>query len=271
MDSFFAIYLCIVIPASFSLMGSMFILIVYLRYQSLHCFAFRLVAYLSLFNCFDSMSQILPAHMINDSACIVQAVGIQFFGMCGILWTGSICLIMYFQVVKHVKNIRKYERLLLLSTIALSTCTIVIPLFFNEMGYVGGNCWIENINEGAIFRWAFFFIPAWLVIILISITYFLIIRKVHEESHLISGLDEERRLIINKLRVYPIIMAFTFMPLTLYRIIQYFTTPLWFYSIAIAIYNLIGLFNALFYGFNESVKAELAKTIKSVGNDISMC
>ncbi|OMJ76544.1 hypothetical protein SteCoe_24082 [Stentor coeruleus] len=271
MDNFYAIYIGIALAASFSIMGSLFILIIYFKYPNLQCFAFRLVSYLTFFNFFESLSQIIPSYKISSNLCLVQSIFNQFFGLCNILWTGFICLILYFQVSKNSLNPKRYEKIFLFLTVLISFASIAILLTFSNFGYVGGNCWIEEVELGNYFRFIFFLIPAWAVIFFISIMYIKIIHTVRRESFLITEMDKAQDMVINKLKVYPIVMIIGFTPLTVYRILEIFIyPPLWLYAIGVAVYTFIGFMNAVVYGMNESVKDEIFKKYSEEDVSISL-
>lgn len=244
-------------------------MIIYFKYPNLKCFAFRLVSYLTFFNFFESLSQIIPSHKISSNLCLAQSILNQFFGLCNILWTGFICLILYFQVSKNSSNPNRYEKMFLFLTVLISSSSIAILLCFSNFGYVGGNCWIEEVELGNYFRFIFFLIPAWVVIFLITILYIKIIRTVRRESFLITEMDKAQDMVISKLKMYPIVMIIGFTPLTLYRLLEIFIhPPLWFYAVGVAVYSFIGFMNAIVYGLNESVKDEVFK--KYSGQSISI-
>lgn len=271
MDSFYAVYLIIAVASIFSVMGSLFILIIYLKYPNLQCFAFRLVVYLSLFNFFESSSQLIPSYKIGSKMCLFQSMLNQFFGLCNILWTGFICLILYFQICGIQSNFVKNEKLYLLLTLLISSISIIIPISFSSFGYVGGNCWIKEYELGNLFRFVFFFIPAWTIICLITIIYIKIIRTVQRESFLITEMTISSNMVISKLKMYPIVMIVGFLPLTVYRISEVFIyPPIWLYATSIGVYTCIGFMNAVVYGLNEAVKDEVFKTYLKQDVCISM-
>ncbi|OMJ92178.1 hypothetical protein SteCoe_5172 [Stentor coeruleus] len=271
MDSFYAVYLIIAVASIFSVMGSLFILIIYVKYPNLQCFAFRLVVYLSLFNFFESSSQLIPSYKIDPKMCLYQSMLNQFFGLCNILWTGFICLILYFQICEIQSNFVRNEKLYLLLTLLISSISIIIPVSFSSFGYVGGNCWIKEHELGNLFRFVFFFIPAWTVIALITIIYIKIIRTVQRESLLITEMTISSNRVISKLKMYPIVMIVGFLPLTVYRIFEVFIDPpIWLYAASIGFYTCIGFMNAVVYGLNEAVKDEVFKTYLKQDVCISM-
>jgi hypothetical protein len=257
MEDFFYIYPVIATFAGLSLLGSSFIICIYFKFPSLQCQAFRLIVYLSIFSSCENLSQVFPGPLFSSPFCIAQALSIQFFALSNILWTGCIAIVLYLQVMKGVTNLSNIIPLLLFGTIFLSLCTAILIFCLGQIGYVGGNCWIDDSEIGNILRFGIFFTPAWVMILTMIIIYCKIIQKVYNETETVNEMSQNRKAVINKLSLYPLVMIAGMVPLSIYRAIQSFVQPLWFYIIGVACYNSIGLLNAIVYGFNESVKAEI--------------
>lgn len=260
MESFWVLYTASLIFGSFSLLGCIFICVVYLKFPRLSGYPFRLIVYLSILDGFESLSWSFPGFILGPKYCLIQSLGIQFFGLSSLLWIGVICLLLYLQAIQNHSHPEKYEKYYLFAIVFISLVSTITVYAFDISGYVGGHCWIVDKGIGTILRFVMFYIPAWAIIIFISFTYFKIIRKVKKESCLVSQLQDEGKTLVNKLKLYPIAMIFCFAPLTLYRISQDFEGEIfWFYVICLAIYNLKGFINAFIYGLNESVKDELSR------------
>ena len=269
MEEFLMLYIILALCSSLSLIGGLFIITAYIKLKKIRCFAFRIVLYLSIFHSCENLSNLIPSHLLSPSACLAQGIVNQFFGLCHILWTGFICIIVYYQAIKNKPNTEYYEKLFLVITLSTSSVCALITLFTKHYGYVGGDCWIQEDREGFVFRFAFFYTPAWFIVILISVFYFKLIRFINSQP-IFAELDYSRRLIIRKLKVYPLIMICGFLPLSVYRIWQLYNGPSWFYAVGLAFYGSVGLANAIVYGLNESVKAELLKKNEYESSSLSM-
>jgi hypothetical protein len=267
MEDFFYIYPAIATFGCLSFLGSCFIIYIYFKYPSLQCQAFRLVVYLNIFCSCDNIAQVFPSPLLSSPFCFAQALAIQFFSLCHILWTGCIAIILYLQVIRGVNNLSTVIPLLVFGTIFISLCTAIVVFCLGQIGYVGGTCWIDDSETGEILRFALCYIPVSVVIVTMLFMYVKIISKVNNETETVNELIKTKNALVKKLRLYPLVMIVAMVPMIVYRIIQTFVKPLWFYIIALACYNSIGLLNAVVYGFNESVKAEIMGERKS--NEIS--
>ena len=263
------LYIVEAIFSSISAIGSMFIITVYAKFQSLHCYSFKLIVILSIFDCIENLVLLIPTHLISsepNSICIFQAASIQFSALGSCLWTGCMCLLLYLQVIRKASNFDLYFKLCLGCTLSLCVITTVVPILTNSYAYVGGNCWITGNTElGKIFRFTLLFGIVWIVIIFNSITYVQIIQKVKSEMSIKNKLIEEGRLLVQRLRLYPIAMIATYAPLTIVRALQSFSdrpVPNWLYMVAYGFYMANGFCNSIIYGFNNSVRQALKESVE---------
>ena len=275
MDEDDQLYLVVAIFSSLSLLGCIFIIIIYAKFEALHCFSFKLVVILSIFHCFEYTFQLIPTHVITTpySLCMFQATMIQFSSLSSALWIGCMSFLLYLQVIKKVKNLQLYLQFCLLFTITLCVSTAIIPLITGSYGYVGGNCWISGESQtGSLFRYLLFFGITWLIIFFNSVVYYKIIQKVKAEMSIKNKLMDEGKELINRLRLYPIAMMITYAPLTIVRILESISEdlcPTWFYMTAYAFYTSNGLMNSVIYGLNDSVRQEISESIRQGQLDMS--
>ena len=261
MDDNEKLYIVVAICSSFSAIGSLFIIIVYAKFKTLHCFSFKLIAILSIFDFIESLLILFPIQLISsedNSACIFQACLIEFAVLGGCMWTGCICLLLYLQVIRKTSRLEFYLKLCLGFTVCSCIIAAIIPIFTSTYTYVGGNCWITgNTKVGNILRFALFFIIGWVIIISNSITYMRIVRKIKEQMTIQNKFVEEGRLLFSRQRLYPIIMMITYTPLTIVRVIQfidYSFVPFWLNMVSYGFFTSNGLFNSIVYGFNDTVR-----------------
>lgn len=259
---FFELYLTLAVSALLSVLGCSFIIAIYFKFPDLKCFAFRIILFLSLFDGLEAFFLIIPAPIISPYLCTLQALTNQFFGLCSILWTGCISIIVYIQALDITTDPEKLEKKFLTFVAVFSLLTSICILIFDEYGLIGGNCWILDDGIGKFFRFGFFFIPAWVVIIVISVLYTKIAREIYRSASFNSELREIKQKLIKKLMFYALVMIVCFTPMTLYRVLQFYDEPLWFYCFSLAFYNLRGLINAVVYGLNENVRNKMRMNLQ---------
>lgn len=73
-----AVYAADIVCSSASLIGSLFVIIMYLGFKEIRSFSFRLVVYLSIFDCMYAVG-ILIGPADNWSTCMVQSIIVSYF------------------------------------------------------------------------------------------------------------------------------------------------------------------------------------------------
>ena len=257
------LYIIIVVVSSMSALGSLFVIILYNKFESLQIFAFKLVYILSIFDFLLAIFSIIPTPLYisaDSQLCIVQGLFIELLSLAGVLWTGAIALILYMQVILQNPQVNRHLNRILIAILAFSIICSAIPLISNDYVYIGAWCGINYRNErGVIYRYALFYFWVWLVIVLELYAYFRVIFKIKAELTINNSFLHEGRVLVNRLRWYPVILVVCYAPLTIMRIVQTINShpPVWFLFFSTALSNLLGFFNALVYGLNESVKIEI--------------
>lgn len=99
------------IASSFSLLGSLFIISVYLNFKELRVFAFKLVAILSCLDAIHSIAFLIPTYDYDrvSTACQIQSVALTFCTLASVLWTAMIALALYLAVIKERKLTDRYR------------------------------------------------------------------------------------------------------------------------------------------------------------------
>lgn len=262
------LYISVVIFSSISLLGSTFILLIYHKFESLQIFAFKLVYALAFFDTCRALFTMIPTHLyLPDSTflCQIQGFLLQFSTLSGVLWTGSIALVLYLQVIWQKSRIKLLKKPLFF-ILTFSTVCSIIPLFTSDYEYVGGWCWISTSNDRAVvYRYGLFYIWLWIVIVFDTYAYFRVINRIKSEFTILNVFLNEGKILVNRLRWYPIILLICYLPLTVTRIVQTIKgdSPFWLLLFSNAFINTIGFANAICYGFNESVKFEMKNYFKN--------
>ena len=157
---------------------------------------------------------------------------------------------MYYRVNHNLSKDYVYTAFII--NISISFVSGIFPLFDDETYLpVQGWCWFQKKKNP--FRFGLFYGPVWLIIILNTLTMIYIYKKlkVRYEN---AGLD-----IIRRLKVYPFILLFCFLPISVVRILDTFefnqnNNPYIVFTIwAMMTLRLLGFFNAIAYGLTDEV------------------
>lgn len=258
------VYYSNIVSAVLSLFGGGFIICVYLSNKSLHTYPFKLICILSLFDCLCSIGFLLPTHSSEDSdaICILQAVILNAFTLCSVIWSFVIAFSIYMITVRSKLYIEKYCTRYVFIVLLICVINTLIPYLSKSYGTVAGWCWIkQNTAWDTEFyeRYLLFFIPLWLIIIS-NISIYLLVRK-RLKTPTGSGTNLKSRLSLSKkLKYYPLTLIFCFLPYTLKGALELDKTLLtnqteFYLTLATGFFRGInGFLNAIVYGFTKKVK-----------------
>ena len=101
------IYYTNVVACSLSILGSLFIMVLFFRFKELRLIPFRLIFYMIIADFFHSIGLILP-YFLNDDLCQAQGYIISYFSLSTILWSAFIAH-MISKTVIDKEIIAKYE------------------------------------------------------------------------------------------------------------------------------------------------------------------
>jgi Slime mold cyclic AMP receptor. len=207
------LYTFIAVVSTISLLGSIFIIIVYNKFKSLQIYAFKLVYILTIFDGIRSLFSLIPSHLnlYNDSSivCKIQGFMLEFSSLAGILWTGVIAFTIYLQLIKQKAEVHKYFNRFLFFVILFSLLVSSFPLITNHYMYAGGCCWITSKGEySVIYIYGLFYAEVWIVIIFSVYSYVTIIKRVYKELSIRNDFLIEGTTLVKRLRRYPLILIF---------------------------------------------------------------
>jgi hypothetical protein len=244
-----------------SLIGSLFIVVIYLCYKDLHNITFRLIFYMSLSDILNGVTFFLPS---EGTTCYVQAVGNTIFPLSSVLWTSVIAFCLHRIVIKEDYELMRFEKYYLLYAYGLPLLAVVPPAAAGAFGYAQGWCWIRASGEdyvlGSVLRMICFYIPLWSVIIYNISVYVTIIRQLNYE---IEFMTEDRGMqgsLVRRLVFYPIILVVCYSVVTakrIYDIVDPDEDNLVLTIIAWVFQCANGLLNAVAYGYSDTVKERL--------------
>ena len=120
------IILVTIFSACFGLMGSLFIIVMFLGYKELRKFSYRLIVYLAISDSGMAIS-ILIGHT-GEGACVFQGVMMTYFGLSTIFWATVIAWVLYKSVVGLYKNIETLEKWLIVVGFLTPIGVALLPL-----------------------------------------------------------------------------------------------------------------------------------------------
>ena len=250
------------VSLSLSALGSLFVAAVYLYFADIRSFAFKLVFYLSLMDLGHAIGFFLPPG--ESIMCQIQAAVTSYFSLASVLWTGIIAFALYLAVLKDKRDIEKLELRFVLFANGVPFLALVPPLVQQKYGGAEGWCWIvtngDYYVQGTVWRVVTFYLPLWLVVALNSFVYYKIIKNVRQDVGLLGSDLEMAQKLIQKLRMYPLILIFCYTLATVNRIYDFFSPTsmnFWLTFLSAVMMNLCGLLNAVVYGFTNTVRLRI--------------
>jgi heme/copper-type cytochrome/quinol oxidase subunit 2 len=205
---------------------------------------------------------------IPEPLCIIESMQSQFAETSGSLWT--LCL-SFFILITLVTNMRRkviFE--IVFHVIAWSAGIIcaTLPLIHNTYNRAGLWCWIDEKQEwGTIWMWSVSYIPAWLIVILVTILYVVIIIVVirKRSSRYMHGHGTYMKLL-----AYPAVFILVWTFPTIYRIYQLAhgtnTTILFVFQLLLRVsLRCQGPLNALIFAFAPPEDGSLRELFERCG------
>lgn len=259
-----------------SLFGCIFISLAYLLLTSLKSFPFKVIFILSIFDLFHSIGFLIPTYTSSGSspACQTQAIILEFFTIGSVLWTTYIAFSLYMIIVRSSSFLERNLKYSLLAILLVCLISTVVPYVNGSYGLVAGWCWIKQSPEMNVTfyeRYLLFFIPLWILIFFNVFFYFRVSKALDDtnfDSKTVKSLNK-------KLKFYPIILVFCFLPYTVKSILELTNNPIFienkmtFTIIAGVCRTTVGLFNGIVYGLTKRVKNSLRLYFRSANRQSS--
>ena len=163
----------------------------------------------------------------------------------------------------HQENIEKFEKYYLgIGYLAPLLC--YLTRIYMEYRYTLGWCWIYQTSEynesyyiEITMRMGSYYIPLWIILIYISLTYIKILRYV---LHIHDGITDKdfKDTLILKMKAYPLILLFCQIPVTVIRLSSFWVTPPWWAMIVAGVgASINGFINSIAYGVTHQVKRKV--------------
>ena len=249
------------ITAGLSLLGCLFIILVYLLFKELRVFAFKLVVHMTIGDFLRSLGFLLQSHYL----CPVQAMLIQAGSLASILWNGVIARTLYLSVVLELRDMEEMEARYTYGVYGVVAVLTALPWTTMDYGDAEGWCWINttssNYTSGTVWRVVCFFLPLLLVVLNNLFSYISVIRALRKNFQNTSG---DIPALIQKLRFYPIILIVCYTCTASKRLYDAVASDaddfVWAVLVAMMLGS-IGLVDALVYGFTQSVRQAIVQKL----------
>ena len=198
-----------------------FIICVFREYKF---FVLRLLLFLSISSTFQSISYLITNLNASKTSCQFQAFTMQYFLWSTLLWVIAITIHVLCSIKK--KSIEKYEKYLHLVSWLFPFFWALLPLSGNSYDRAGVWCWIKR--DATALRFGTWFVPKFIVILFLVISYFYILFKAMQQRNEWSGVyTSEQEAIqrnsfllkeVKQLAIHPIIYLLVSLPSFILRI-----------------------------------------------------
>ncbi|OMJ67236.1 hypothetical protein SteCoe_35654 [Stentor coeruleus] len=240
------IYTIIVVANSLSILSCLLILSIYILAKNLRIYAFKLVSILCIIDILKSLSMILPTYSLNssDSMCKIQGIFVQFFTLASFMMTFITGLALYMCIYIRNDYISKANWFFGIIVFIFPFIGTLLPWYYNMFEKDRVWCWVGR--DPIFWRIITFYGPLWLLNGINLWIYIKIIRKINEREH---GS-------IKRLRIYPLILVLCYLPATIERtfeMVSYGDSIIMIIMMGVGD-GLLGLANAICYGFTDHVK-----------------
>ena len=261
------IYYVLVFCSCLSTIGCGFIIFIYTTYPNVRKLPFRLIFYLTISDLGVSIAFGLP-YMASNTICQIQGGLISYFPLSSVLWCGCIAHAISITVLKGY-DIRQYERNYLIICYLLPLLTFLVLLDIKQYEVALGWCWIHQtkfINaeyyRQIAYRLITFYVPLLFVLIYIATRYIQVISAMRASDMLMNVDRNVSKMMILKLKLYPVILLITQLPIIVVRFMSFSMIPPW-YMIIVAGSGvaLSGFVNSVVYGLTQEIKQELYKNL----------
>lgn len=259
------IYDARLICSSISIVGALFIIVVYFSMKRLrNLFAFRLIMYLSSSDLLFSAAMLLGPLDSSQATCKIQAFALTLFGLSTVFWTLGIALTMYLVVLSKSRNLEIHEGKMVLLCYGLPIVVAVFPFLTDSYGESLEWCWLRSNSDGHIWELVIFFGPLWTAFVINTYCYWEIRQYLGQVLDELVGITDEERQekhkVVSRLKWYPWVLLCCWLAGTVDCIYSFvkpeqpvFVLVLLHYALG----SLQGTGNALVYGCNTTVMSEL--------------
>lgn len=256
-----------IIVSIFSILGSMFVMGCYFRFNDLRNFAFYLVFMVAVSDFFYSIGFFLGDAGGNDDThlgassdlCTLQSILISYFGLTSLFWSVSIAYTLHQGFLKEnpsfkPSEIDKHRVKFMVACWCIPVVLSLLPLTTESYGDTGGWCWImSSETKHAVWRFVQFYVLNWFAVCYNIYVFYNIQKKIKA----IEDAPAQANKTLARLRMYPMVLI----------ICHFFGTIVAFYELGtggdlnyglnitqIIFSSSLGFVNALVYGLTPEIK-----------------
>ena len=182
----------------------------------------RLMLFLTISACIQSLSFMIGDYHTGNNACRFQGFLIQYFSWSTLLWVCAISV--HIILIIHDASPRRFEKWFHLLCWLVSLVFACIPFGGDKYGHSGAWCWIKH-NENAL-RFGTWYVPKFLIILLLIATYVYLLVIVLQRKYQWSGMydpeeEHNKNMLVNEVKplvAFPLIYVILSIPSVIYRI-----------------------------------------------------
>jgi hypothetical protein len=209
--------------AGLSLLGSVFVIGMYLIFPDLKTFAYRLVIYISMMDIMVSFCYISPD--TPEVWCIIKACILSCGCLGRVIFIFLISKSIYTSYFSYNYKVEKYEKRYVLAGVGIMLMLIAMPLTTGSYGDANTSCWInatgDNYIAGSVWRVVVYYGPCITISVLVARMYAKIVQSLRERIHTndnTRSLAEYTLELLKKFKLYPLFNLGVVLPAIVNRI-----------------------------------------------------
>jgi len=208
----------------------------------------------------------------GSAACLVQAIGISYFGLASMLWALCIAISLHMAFLRHQPGVERYKVYYHVLVWSISLVLTLLPFSTGSYGDSGGWCWITvktkgtnsdvvQQNWGTAWRFIQFYIPLWLIIGYNSYVYFSIYKRLRAALTSGSTVASSYRMLA-RVQYYPLVLTICYFWATINRINEIFGPSIyWLTVLHILGAASQGFWNSIVYGLTPNVATAVKRIL----------
>ena len=242
----------LIVCSTLSIISSLIILYLYSFYELMRGYFNKIILYVAITDLLRCSFIIIPCDSISNiwAQQIIGAV-IESTLLISLIWSSCIAVTLYQVLIHSIHNFDKYHKYWFFISFVAIPVIFCIPLYTKSYGVNGPIC-VFSLNETAyIWRISIDYIPG---VIVIFITLYLYIKIYYTVNHL-EILPEKKKL-IRKLLLYPLIMIIDVTPVITTRMLEIFYNFCginFMLVVSLSVFSLHGVFNVIIYSSSNSL------------------
>eukprot|EP00794_Sanderia_malayensis_P011281 gene11281-12461_t len=209
--------------ASLSLIGCVFLILLIWLFQKYKVFVQRMILSLSIAALLDSISYLMGDIYVDGKLCDSQAFLMSYFDWAVLCWVCCITFNLWVLVIKVVHT-NNYEKWYHVVSWGLPLFWALLPFIGDHYGPAGVWCWIKN--DSYAWRFGIWYVPLFILIIVMAFTNFYIVWKVYRQAGSWDGTYRQEhetdkdlyKKEVKQLLAYPIIYLCTNLCPLIFRI-----------------------------------------------------